>query len=146
MYSSKHEKDRIGSLDGKILSTDIADFPEKSVLLHDDIVKWDINKQTWVNGQLNHIQMYANQQAITDLSSNTTTAITNAITNSVRSPGIATMLIWRNQSITVSIATVSATNPRLVPSFFLLVIVIFAFCVKAIPFGVLSKANLIYDS
>ena len=29
MYASKHEKDRIGSLDGKILSTDIADFQQK---------------------------------------------------------------------------------------------------------------------
>ena len=52
MYSSKHEKDRIGSLDGKILSTDIADFPTKRILKHDDIVQWDNNKQTWVTGQL----------------------------------------------------------------------------------------------
>ena len=49
MYSSKHEKDRIGSLDGKILSTDIADFPGKTILKHNDIVQWDINKQTWVS-------------------------------------------------------------------------------------------------
>jgi len=84
MYSSKHEKDRIGSLDGKILSKDIADFPEQHTLKQDDIVQWDINKQTWVTGQLiSYPQIFANQQAINDLSNNTTTAITNAINDVV---------------------------------------------------------------
>jgi len=84
MYASKHEKDRIGSLDGKILSTDIADFPGKRVLKQDDIIQWDIHKQTWVTGQLtSYPQIFANQQAIIDLSNNTNTAIANAISNVV---------------------------------------------------------------
>ena len=52
MYASKHEKDRIGSLDGKILSTDIADFPTRRQLKQDDIIQWDTKKQHWVTGQL----------------------------------------------------------------------------------------------
>ena len=84
MYSSKHEKDRIGSLDGKILSTDIADFPGKTILKHNDIVQWDIYKQTWVTGQLvSFPQIQANQQSIVDLSNNTGVAIQNAINNVV---------------------------------------------------------------
>ena len=84
MYSSKHEKDRIGSLDGKILSTDIADFPGKTILKHNDIVQWDFNKQTWVTGQLtSYPQIFANQQAIVDLSNNTSVAIQNAINDVV---------------------------------------------------------------
>ena len=84
MYSSKHEKDRIGSLDGKILSTDIADFPGKTILKHNDIVQWDIYKQTWVTGQLTSFpQIQANQQSIVDLSNNTGIAIQNAINNVV---------------------------------------------------------------
>ena len=84
MYSSKHEKDRVGSLDGKILSRDIADFPEYHILKHNDIVQWDINKLTWVTGQLtSYPQIFANEAAIIDLSNNTITAITAAINNVV---------------------------------------------------------------
>jgi hypothetical protein len=68
----------------------------------------------------------------------------SAITNSLRSPSIGAMLILRNQSITVSVATFSATNTTLAPSFFTLVVGIFIFCFNATRFGVLSKESPIY--